>query len=495
MPAYDHVREHLIAYTADQLSDAERQRVARNLAACPDCTAELRDWQALAGAVRDDTVVRAAPLPSLAPVLARIAQDPTPSSTRSASTQHEIGDAPQSELSAAGPGQSDGRDQRRGRVGLILLLFLLALLAWSNLDRGAAIDTVPVAAIPAAAPTVVTRQGSPGMLDRRPGVDGANGRAGVPAREVTGARIARLVGPEPEVGGDSRGGPARARLEPLPASSPFPPTRGATSVPVFIVIPLPSETPPRITAPPPDDTPKRVTDDPPPDDTAAPPPVDTPTPPGGMPTPTAGPGGGGGPAQGIAGQVLGPDGAGRAEIPIRARRPGAAHGDFVERLSAPDGGFALELGEGVWILSAESPDHPLAWSRGPGAGASPDPRAAVAIEVLTGRWTPGADFRLEARPAERVLGQVQGAADRPVAGALVIAEALEGGDTPAGAVLADDEGNYALHLAPGRYRLGASRAWFRPPELWWPAQADPSAAEPVTIGAGGPETRVDFRLP
>lgn len=499
MPPCDQVRERLIPYAADQLGAAERREIAGHLSTCLACAAELRAWQAIAQGTRAESQARAGALPDPTPLLARLAAEARPRPGGQAPPS-----ASESVVPGNGPAPGDAAGDRRGwRVGLLVLLALLALLAWSRVDRGPA----PLAPIgPEAWPT-----DSPVLRETAGRAGGPDASAGPAARTpASGAAVAAADDDDERTRPPSR--PARsAAAAPAPGGFGFPvasvtlvasatPVASGTAIatpdrdrpgspePRSSAIPSPkASAPPTITttpAPGSDGTPD-------PTATQAIDPTATQTSRAAA-TPTASPTT---VATGLAGWVRGPDGTGRAEIPIRARRPGAALGDFVEALSQADGSFALALAPGAWILSAESPDHPLAWSRGAGAGSSPDPREAVAITLGPGQAPGEIAFQLATRPTERIVGQVLDAAGAPIPGALLLAESLDGASPGVQAALADAAGNYALPLDPGRYRLGASTAWFEPPRLWWPAHADPAAAEPITVESGGPAPRADFRLP
>lgn len=489
MPHCNRVRERLIPYAADQLGAAERREIARHLALCPACAAELRAWQAIAQGTRAEAQARAAALPDPAPLLARIAAEtsPPPGGQAPASGPAE------SAIPGHGPEPGDAPGDRRGwRVGLLILLALLAMLAWSRVDRGHA---------PLAPTGVELRPSAAPVLRQSPG------RAGDPGASVGPTVRAPWSGAAVAAADEAGAGPPSRPARPAAVAAPGGSQRAAASTtPVASTTPIvpgwapgtreldrPGSPEPRNSATPSSEATRLPTSTtvPTPGSDGTPDPTATQTS-GPFATHTASPTT---VATGIAGWVRGPDGTGRAEIPIRARRPGAAGGDFVEALSQADGSFALALAAGPWFLSAESPDHPLAWSRGLGAGSSPDPREAVAVTLGLGQGPGEVAFQLATRPAERVVGQVLDAAGAPIAGALLLAESLDGASPGVQATLADAAGHYVLPLDPGRYRLGVSAAWFAPPRLWWPAHDDPAAAEPITVEAGGAAPRADFRLP
>jgi hypothetical protein len=421
----DRFRSELPFYATGALSPAQRAVIERHLDRCADCRATLAEWRAVRSAVRAETPMPTAALPSIAPVLAAIHRPRVRSGT-----------------GAVARARRDGR-ARRGFLTLLALLLLLLLLAPAIADRDAAV--APVDRLAVDAPTAhlavalsPARSGRPAPIARlrRPDLHVA---ASAPVSAVAVAQPTRSDTTSPSPLAPA---PPAAAAPPAAPHAAAPPTAWPT------VVPAPTLAP---TGPPPYAQPTAEEE------------------PSSVPPTSTMPGNGL-----VSGRVLGPDGGGRAEIEVAALsvdRPGdPARPTFTD----PAGGYRLELPPGRWVLYAQSPAHPLRW-----LGDVTAPEAATPVTVRAGEAVEAVDFRLVALPAGGVGGTVSAADGSPHAAALVRAVRLADGAVHV--AFSDASGRFRLGLEPGVYRIGAASRWSTAPSLWWIAGRTPEDADPVTV--------------
>ncbi len=468
---HERIRGLLAEHAAGGLDAERRAEVETHLAGCPNCRAELAEWQALAGVLTTEVAGRAEAAPAwIDPELS-----PTASVSREPSTAQLAG-RPWPALLVlglgigilliAGLGRFEDPTDRwvqhgvEGDVsGQILGGFdASGPGALDGAGGSSEADTEEALRIDRL-PTPITRAGDP--IDGL-GLDGSHDANLLALARAADSGATASRGATAEAGPASIAGDAVSRSPSVSTSTAPAATANPTPAPddgrsgLGRSSPEPSEPPPATATTPPTATSIVL-----PSATASPTRVTTAI---------------------LHGRVHGPDGYPRAEIPILVERIDSA-GERYELATDIEGRYAFELPPGSWILHAEAPAYQLMWHAG-----RPNPLSADPIELLAGDEQQ-ADFFLEPHPAARIEGQLLDERGDPIPRALVMAAyphdptVPDASPRPVWSSFTHDDGRFALALPPGAWYLAAMPDWRAAEPSWWGGDGSLEEADQMGLSA------------
>lgn len=345
--------DQLPFYVAGTLPPATTSAIERHLQHCASCRQALADWRLIARRVQSASNRRALGPPSLTPVLTVITQSPTQLAVD--------GD----DASGADAPGGRARPRRRRTIGWLLLVLLLGLCGLltamqARLSR----------------PLVFEAQASTGHQaraaiagrspDRELGTDWM--RISHPAaRAIARQQAPNLVRSAP------RTPTTRPSATPPPPPTVSPPTPAPTiAAPLAPTAADTAITDPSAPSPPMVDLPSTTPHEPREEDRRADPSA-TATPAFGV----------------ITGQVLGPDGAGRAEIVVVAETIAGGQEPVTSSLTDVTGAYSITLPAGKWIVHVDTPAYRPQWY-----DQKASPSEATPVDIQPGVTVPGIDFRL-----------------------------------------------------------------------------------------------------
>jgi hypothetical protein len=491
----DRFREDLPLFVAGSLDRSGRDAIAAHLAVCRACGAAADQWRALREAVvaENTAALGPVPVPDVAPIpRAVVATSRPPARPHPLSTMRALWSRLQPVSMAW------------GLAGALMLIILVATSPrWLGTVRDVAsrvFDPMRRAPIvqhePGGSPTA-TGGGSP--IDTLVVAD-RTALTSVPRAATVVARAPRTLGAgDTAVDGSAAGartpgsvvrdggfpaGPSETSLPaPQASGTPAPPT--ATGVPGAdmpvsprVQDPDPSHRDtPRPTAPIPTSTqPASATPE-----LARTPTVTT--------TPIHAAGGI------ITGRALGRDGAGRAEVEIRAYPADRSDVPLPMATTDVSGVYALSVPPGEWLLGAEASAYQSQWY----AGRS-EPFIADPITVPPGAVITGIDLTIVPNPPALVTGRVTSGDGSPVGHALVVGVHLDDPADPdapgerTAVAFTRDDGRYDLYLDPGVYALTVHRDWRARAEVWWDGKATLPMCDLLGVEAGRDIEGIDFVL-